>query len=237
MIGQLVALLAAAEAAGKGSYALCVTGALQEWSGVPRAALGGVPGGDVRPAPPDHPSGPASPGPLPSADRACRLALPPAGDHSTPVVFGDHSHEPVPFALAHVRHVVGAMGGAPQLALRRPGHMIPLPDVKAPLPPLEELLLQARQQAARRAAAAAGRPFAGPAGPQAGASGAGAALGAGGGGQQGSDVGAWAEAWPQAVLGDSVAAFDELSAASGSLGRFPGSQVMPLLKQFAGQTP
>ena len=25
------------------------------------------------------------------------------GDHSTPAVFGDHSHEPVPFALAHVR--------------------------------------------------------------------------------------------------------------------------------------
>ena len=24
------------------------------------------------------------------------------GDHSTPVVFGDHSHEPVPFAAAHV---------------------------------------------------------------------------------------------------------------------------------------
>ena len=25
------------------------------------------------------------------------------GDHSTPVVFGDHSHEPVPLALARVR--------------------------------------------------------------------------------------------------------------------------------------
>ncbi len=28
------------------------------------------------------------------------------GDHSTPVVFGDHSHEPVPFAAAHVEDVV-----------------------------------------------------------------------------------------------------------------------------------
>ena len=27
------------------------------------------------------------------------------GDHSTPVVFGDHSHEPVPFAIAHLRSV------------------------------------------------------------------------------------------------------------------------------------
>lgn len=29
------------------------------------------------------------------------------GDHSTPVLFGDHSHEPVPFTIAHIRHVVG----------------------------------------------------------------------------------------------------------------------------------
>jgi hypothetical protein len=28
------------------------------------------------------------------------------GDHSTPVLFGDHSLEPVPFAVAHVAHVV-----------------------------------------------------------------------------------------------------------------------------------
>ena len=28
------------------------------------------------------------------------------GDHSTPVLFGDHSHEPVPFTISHIRHVV-----------------------------------------------------------------------------------------------------------------------------------
>lgn len=28
------------------------------------------------------------------------------GDHSTPVVFGDHSHEPVPFVIADVIQVV-----------------------------------------------------------------------------------------------------------------------------------
>ena len=33
------------------------------------------------------------------------------GDHSTPVMFGDHSHEPVPIAIAHVRHVVSEIGG------------------------------------------------------------------------------------------------------------------------------
>lgn len=51
MARQLVARLAAAEAAGAGRFAVCVT-----------------------------------------------------GDHSTPVVFGDHSHEPVPLAVAHIRH-------------------------------------------------------------------------------------------------------------------------------------
>lgn len=42
------------------------------------------------------------------------------GDHSTPVDFGDHSHEPVPFAIAHIRHVVStARLGQSQRAGRR----------------------------------------------------------------------------------------------------------------------
>ena len=50
MVGQLIRRLWEAEAAGKGRYAICVT-----------------------------------------------------GDHSTPVDFGDHSHEPVPLAIAQIR--------------------------------------------------------------------------------------------------------------------------------------
>ena len=38
----------------------------------------------------------------------------------------------------------------------------------------------------------------------------------------------------QVVRGDAVRSFDELSAARGSLGRFPGSEVMTLIKQFVG---
>ena len=38
----------------------------------------------------------------------------------------------------------------------------------------------------------------------------------------------------QAVRGDAVRSFDEVSAARGGLGRFPGSGVMTLIKQFAG---
>ena len=41
-----------------------------------------------------------------------RFTIVVTGDHSTPVMFGDHSHEPVPFAIAHVRHVVSVKGVA-----------------------------------------------------------------------------------------------------------------------------
>lgn len=161
------------------------------------------------------------------------------GDHSTPVVFGDHSHEPVPFTAARVCEAVAAMGGQQQLELRRQ-HLcdsssssdaaaagavaavgadnavarIPLPDVKKP-PSLDELLLQASQQDNRRAAAAAAT----------------AADGSSGGS---SDLGPWQEAVPQAVLWDAVSCFDELSAARGCLGRFTGAGVLPLLRQFCG---
>lgn len=39
------------------------------------------------------------------------------------------------------------------------------------------------------------------------------------------------------VLWDTVEAFDEISAAAGGLGRFPGREVMPLLQQFTGRCP
>lgn len=35
-----------------------------------------------------------------------------------------------------------------------------------------------------------------------------------------------------AIHGDGVGRFDEVAAAQGALGRFPGSQVMPLLRSF-----
>ena len=39
---------------------------------------------------------------------------------------------------------------------------------------------------------------------------------------------------PAVVLGDGVSEFTEIAAAAGVLGRFPGSQVMPLVRQFVG---
>jgi hypothetical protein len=186
MVGQIIAHLAAAE----------------ERSGSAAAADGGTgPGSGAAAAASQQRQRP-------------RFSICVTADHSTPVIFGDHSHEPVPFAVAHVRHAVRALGGARQLALRAPGARISNPDVKAP-PPLDDLLRQAAWVEARREAAAAGRPFPGETGED------------GGGG-----YGPWPEAWPQVVMGDRVAAFDELSA--GGLGRFSGAQAMPLLKQFVG---
>eukprot|EP00775_Hariotina_reticulata_P006509 gene6509-6736_t len=171
------------------------------------------------------------------------------------------------FALVHVKAVddtghdrmltmkveqaVAAMGGTRQQDLRRQyvNSKIPLPDVKGPMPPIQELLLQAEQQQQRRTAAAQGIPFPlnQPRQPQQqqhdpwtdGSS------------QDEEDVpqhpvhsavnamdlshGSWLEAWPQMTVGDGVCAFDELSAARGGLGRFTGASIMPLLKEFAGR--
>lgn len=132
------------------------------------------------------------------------------GDHSTPVVFGDHSHEPVPFSVARVRDAVAALGGAARLAPA--DAKVAMPDAKAP-PSADELRAQAALKEERRRAAAAAE--------------AGTADDDGGG--------AGGVVWPpRLVLGDAVAAFDELSAARGALGRFPGSEAMPLLKRFIG---
>ncbi|GFR43969.1 hypothetical protein Agub_g5113, partial [Astrephomene gubernaculifera] len=124
---------------------------------------------------------------------AGRYAVVLTGDHSTPVLFGDHSHEPVPFAIASVRHAVEALGGPSALSSVDLGP-IPLPDVKNP-PSSEELRRQAAFKDARRRAAWAGRPW---------------------------DLslpaevfGPWREPWPQAVRGDPVRAFDEVSVARG----------------------
>jgi hypothetical protein len=175
------------------------------------------------------------------------------GDHSTPVVFGDHSHEPVPFAAARVCDAVAAMGGQQQLDIRRQYvsssssssgsdqaaaqqdgdavGRIPLPNVKQP-PQIQELLQQAAQQHNRRATATAAAARAAPAADGATSSGPmdSKALGS----SSNSDLGPWPEGVPQRVLWDGVCAFDELSAAQGCLGRFTGAGVLPLLKQFCG---
>lgn len=108
MVGQLVRRLWAAERDGNGRYRCAALASCaprcqeQSWvfacSDSPRCwADCGTQccsiGSQLRPWVPAH---------LP----ALRRSIVVTGDHSTPVQFGDHSHEPVPFAIAHVRHVV-----------------------------------------------------------------------------------------------------------------------------------
>lgn len=151
------------------------------------------------------------------------------GDHSTPVEFGDHSNEPVPFAITHVRHAVQSLGGEGVLRRLHLGH-IALPDMKN-LPSLESLRQQGQQQHRRRLAAAGNQPFLLARGVE------------GGSGQfpddassdgSAEELGTWLEPWPQVAMGDTVRVFDELSAGYGALGRFPGRSVMPLISQFIG---
>lgn len=110
----------------------------------------------------------------------CVVAL--AADHSTPVVFGDHSHEPVPVAVADVAHVVECVGDA----------MLRDVDMGAIAHPEDagvEGLVRARQRHGQRQGGAA------------------------------------------ATVWDPVAQYDEVAAARGALGRFPGSELLPLLRR------
>lgn len=52
------------------------------------------------------------------------------GDHSTPVEYGDHSFEPVPFAVCRLKDFVGAVGGESHLS-NISLDPFPLPTVEA----------------------------------------------------------------------------------------------------------
>ncbi|GMH33625.1 hypothetical protein BSKO_01459 [Bryopsis sp. KO-2023] len=110
------------------------------------------------------------------------------GDHSTPVIFGDHSHEPVPFVISRLADVVAILGEAHVDGIS----LDPIlnPDMAKP-PTQHEMQAQAGQQQADRKAKV-----------------------------------------NQVVYGDPVNSFDEICASEGALGRFPGGQIMPLIKQF-----
>ena len=127
-----------------------------------------------------------------SRDGAARYTLALGADHSTPVEYGDHSHEPVPFALCHVEDAVAALG-ADAVAAAGEG---PLP---CPTQAGADALLAARVAAPAAAAEAAA---------------AGAAAGAAGGRR--------------------ARAFTERACAGGELGRFLGSEVMRVIKSYAG---
>ncbi|KAK3409324.1 hypothetical protein EUGRSUZ_J01450 [Eucalyptus grandis] len=114
-----------------------------------------------------------------------QYALCVTGDHSTPVEYGDHSFEPVPFAICWLKDLVGAVGGDSVLA-ETSLDPFPLPTVKSGEDSEEDVVMQKE-----------------------------------GGTNQ-----------IRAFNGDSVYEFDEIAAARGCLGRFPGGEMMGIVKSF-----
>ncbi|KAF2908160.1 hypothetical protein DAI22_12g163000 [Oryza sativa Japonica Group] len=105
------------------------------------------------------------------------------GDHSTPVEYGDHSFEPVPFVLCRLRDFVGAMGE--DNVINFPLDDFLLPSVKSGEDVAENIDVADRKSDQRKA-----------------------------------------------FSGDSVFEFNEIAAARGCLGRFPGSEMMGIIKKF-----
>ncbi|OAY57046.2 hypothetical protein MANES_02G064400v8 [Manihot esculenta] len=106
------------------------------------------------------------------------------GDHSTPVEYGDHSFEPVPFAICRLTDFVGTIGGEP-IVVATSLEPFPLPTVKAGEDLDEDNMEEDRTSKQLKASS-----------------------------------------------GDSVCEFSEIAAARGCLGRFPGGEMMGVIKAF-----
>lgn len=105
------------------------------------------------------------------------------GDHSTPVEYGDHSFEPVPFAICRLKDFVGAIG---ESVVRQTSlDPFPLPNVKSG----EDLTFDLETE------------------------------------ERGDKC-------SQSYSGDSVYELNEIAAARGCLGRFPGAEMMGIIKNF-----
>lgn len=138
------------------------------------------------------------------ADPATRFSILVTGDHSTPVMFGDHSHEPVPLAIADVADVAEALGPERVCGI----HLGPVHSMSQHTTvPAEELEQQALEQKAWREGVLGG-----------------------GDSREGGCVGREVSEVAQG-RGDAVVLYDEIAAAAGSLGRFPSSELMPLILQ------
>ncbi|GAV60056.1 Metalloenzyme domain-containing protein/PhosphMutase domain-containing protein [Cephalotus follicularis] len=106
------------------------------------------------------------------------------GDHSTPVEYGDHSFEPVPFAICRLKDFVGVVGE--DFVLGTPLDPFPLPTIKAGEDISENI--NTTQERKREQI--------------------------------------------QTRSGDSVLEYNEIAAARGCLGRFPGGEMMGIIKKF-----
>ena len=102
------------------------------------------------------------------------------GDHSTPVEYGDHSFESVPFAICWLRDFVGAIGES--TISKSSLDPFPIPSVKSGEDLLDDLETEERDKCC------------------------------------------------EAYSGDSVYELNEVAAAKGCLGRFPGGEMVGIIK-------
>jgi len=157
------------------------------------------------------------------------------GDHSTPVEFGDHSNEPVPFAIAHVHHAVHALGGDVAVEKIKLG---PIPHPKADK---EESTGNAEGKKNdvgngndlifSSLNGISSSKFNGAYGNGSNLVLNGSSSRSGGGGES---IGNSTTTPHTFCYGDSVVRFTEFDAAEGALGRFPGSQMMTVVEEYAG---
>jgi hypothetical protein len=184
-------------------------------SGGARAAAAAAAGGEHGHA------GASAPIPPVSSSRPS-FALVVTGDHSTPVLFGDHSHEPVPFAAALLEDVVSCLGGPTALAAAHPLRKISMPPVQCDLEP-------------GHLATETGDAAGGLAGSSGAAGNIGAAGSGGGSAPPTATLPSSSSPPPSPPLWDSVSVFSEAAmGAGGCLGRFPGSEVMGIVRGLVG---
>lgn len=106
------------------------------------------------------------------------------GDHSTPVEYGDHSFEPVPFAICRLKDFVDGVGSESILGISTDPFRLPI--IKSG-EDLEDNAVTEEEDTKKH---------------------------------------------NQAFAGDSVYEFNEVAAARGCLGRFPGGEMMGIIKRF-----
>ncbi|KAJ1443049.1 Metalloenzyme [Sesbania bispinosa] len=105
------------------------------------------------------------------------------GDHSTPVEYGDHSFEPVPFTICRLKDFVGAIGESNICRISL--DPFPIPSVKSGEDLADDLETEERRDKSS-----------------------------------------------QSYCGDSVFELNEIAAVRGCLGRFPGGEMMGIIKKF-----
>lgn len=128
-----------------------------------------------------------------SSSAAAGVVVAVTGDHSTPVEFGDHSCEPVPFAAAPLPAVAAELMERRKERRRKKNKA----ENGASEDEEGEIVAPSEEEMRRVAAEAAAKKEGGP------------------------------------TISPSSSRFDEVSASLGSLGRFPGAEVMPLLVRLS----